>query len=431
MLMTAPMTPAAPLLMPVPDFDGTADGIGPEDVVADSWTVVQAPGERHQDDPIVRVMLVEELEQVSARVSNLLAPDKRIRLIATISEGKSAVERITTERPDVVIVDALLQGAFSGLAVARAVRAAGLAIPVLFLTVPDQPVTAPADLGLAGVISMPIDGHALRTMIAGMATDYRSSIPRPPAGTIAVFSAKGGVGRTAIAHNLAVAMSQSLASRVVLVDGDQVHGDLRLHLEAPDTAPSLVQLPTGHATETDMAALLWRDATGLDVLLAPPRMEQADLIMSADVRRSHHLLKQLYDLIVIDVPAVMDDRTLAMLDDADVVLDVTTPRHGAVRKTQRCRAVLSAAGFPMHKVVTVVNHADVGYDPVEFAGVLGWAPDAVLMHDERLAAGSVEAGSSIVKTHPDALFSRGFSDLSELLATRLPATGRVAAAAAA
>ena len=88
-----------------------------------------------------------------------------------------------------------------------------------------------------------------------------------PAGTVAVFSAKGGVGRTAIAHNLAVAMGQTAGSRVALVDGDQVHGDLRLHLEAPESAPSLVHLPTGHVTEADVAPLLWQDATGLDVLL--------------------------------------------------------------------------------------------------------------------------------------------------------------------
>jgi pilus assembly protein CpaE len=252
-----------------------------------------------------------------------------------------------------------------------------------------------------------------------------------PTGTVAVFSAKGGAGRTAIAHNLAVAMSQTAGTSVVLVDGDQVHGDLRLHLEAPESAPSLVHLPTGHVTEADVAPLLWQDATGLDVLLAPPRMEEADLIVLADIRRALYTLRQMYDLVVIDVPATMDERTLAMLDDADVVLDVTTPRHGAVRKTQRCHAVLNAAGFPMDKVLTVVNHADPDYDQADFSEELGWTPDAVLMHDERLASGSVPAGSSIVTAYPDSLFSRGFMELAAQLAPRLqvvpvPASARAA-----
>ncbi len=418
--MTALLTPAPPDLVPVPDPD--------EEV--EMWSVVHSPAEEDEANA-VKVMLVEELDQVAERVANLLAPDKRVRLVQTVAGGRAAVMRVTAEPPDVLIVDALLQGQLSGLDVARAVRSVGLDIPIVFLTVPDQPVKVPDDLGLATVLSMPIDGHALLTTILGGAARHREAQPKPPAGTMAVFSAKGGVGRTAIAHNLAVAMGQSAGTRVALVDGDQAHGDLRLHLEAPDEAPSLVQLPTGHVTEADLSSLMWQDASGLDVLLAPPRMEEADLVMNADVQRAHHLLTQLYDLVIIDVPAVMDDRTLAMLDDADVVLDVTTPRHGAVRKTQRCHAVLTAAGFPMEKVLTVVNHADPSYDADDFAAVLGWQPDAVLMHDDRLAEGTLAPGSSIVTEYPDALFSRGFRDLAAILTKRLAATpaGAIAAAA--
>lgn len=418
--MTAVPTPPVPDLTPVPDLDDAVE----------MWSVVHSPAE-DDEAQMVRVMLVEELDQVSERVANLLAPDKRVRLVQTVADGEEAVRRATTEHPDVMIVDAMLQGKLSGLEVARALRAAGLEIPVIFLTVPDQPVRVPDDLGLAAAISMPIDRHALLTTIMAGATRHRDAKPKPPAGSIAVFSAKGGVGRTAIAHNLAVAMQATQGTRVALVDGDQVHGDLRLHLEAPEDAPSLVQLPTGHATEADISQLMWQDASGVDVLLAPPRMEEADLVMATDVQRAHHLLRQLYDLVVIDVPATMDERTLSMLDGADVVLDVTTPRHGAVRKTQRCHAVLAAAGFPMHKVVTVVNHADPSYDAAEFGEVLGWEPDIVLMHDDRLASGSIAPGSSIVTEYPEALFSRGFEDLAELLAGRLqPATTEVAAQAA-
>ena len=160
-------------------------------------------------------------------------------------------------------------------------------------------------------------------------------------------------------------------------------------------------------------------------------VERVDLIMLADIRRTLYTLGQMYDLTVIDVPAVMDDKTLAMLDGADVVLDVTTPRHGAVRKMQRCHAVLSAAGFPMDKVLTVVNHADPDYDQSEFAEELGWMPDAVLMHDERLASGSMPAGSSIVTAYPDSLFSQGSRELAGQLANRLQAEPVQASARAA
>jgi pilus assembly protein CpaE len=379
----------------------------------------------------VTVLLVEELEQVATRIDAMIVADRHVKLVETVADGGTAMDRISAVQPDVVIIDALMQGEMSGLRVAKAMRASGMTTPILFLTVPDLPVTVNADTGIAEVLMLPFEAEALRSAIIRVDDAHRGPVGEPLQGTVAVFSAKGGVGRTAIAHNLAVAMRRGAGARTVLVDGDQVHGDLRLHLEAPDDAPSLVQLPTNHVSAEDVKDLLWQDAAGLDILLAPPRMEQADLITLADIRRAHAMLQRMYDLVVIDVPTVMDVATLAILDDADIVLDVTTPRLGAVRKTQRCHAVLEAAGFPMGKVVTVVNHADAYHDQAAFAEALGWLPDAVLMHDERLAAGQVAAGSSIVSAHPEAPISRGFVELSELLIARVQTgTGALAAQAA-
>ena len=379
----------------------------------------------------IRVLLVEELEQIASRIREMLSGHRDVQLVETVSEGRAAMERIVAAAPDVVLIDALVQGDVSGLRVARQMREAGMTTPVVFMSVPDRPVTLSADTGIAEVMMLPFEAEKLVATIVRVDDAHRGPVVVPPTGTIAVFSAKGGVGRTTIAHNLAVAMNQLPLGRTVLIDGDQVHGDLRLHLEAPDTAPSLVQLPTGHVTDEDIASLLWQDGAGLDVLLAPPRMEQADLIMLADVRTAHSVLKRMYGVVIVDVPAAMDDMTLAVLDDADVVLDVTTLRRAAVRKMQRCHAVLTAAAFPMDKIITVVNHVDADDDAAAFTAELGWEPDVWLMHDERLASGAVPAGSSIVTAHADAPISRGFADLAALLVARLQGRpGQLAARAA-
>ena len=258
--MTALPTPPPPGQPPVLDLVGNPSlDEQPHEAETPSWQVV--PTADAEAERVVRVMLVEELERVAAHMGELLAPDKRVRLVETISDGGQAVERITAERPDLVIVDALLQGQVSGADVARSMRAAGADMPIIFLTVPDQPVTLNPELGEAEVVTLPIDGHMLLTTILAAAKNHHGPTAGAPAGTVAVFSAKGGVGRTAIAHNLAVAMGQANGTRVVLVDGDQVHGDLRLHLEAPEDAPSLLQLPTGHVSEDDVAPLLWQDSS--------------------------------------------------------------------------------------------------------------------------------------------------------------------------
>lgn len=372
-----------------------------------------------REDATVQVMLVEELDQVAAHISELLNADEHIQLAETARDGRAALERISSLQPDVIIIDALMQGPPSGLKVARDLRTAGVDIPVILLTVPDHPVALTPEMGIAEVMTLPLQGEALRGSITRLDVAHRGAAPVPLKGTFVVFSGKGGVGRTTIAHNLAASLNRRPHTSVVLVDGDLVHGDLRLHLDAPDEAPSLLQLPTGHASEVDLAPLLWEDPAGVHVLLAPPRMEQADLIMQHDMDHALTLLSRLYDVVIIDAPAVMNDMTLSMLDRADTVLDVVTTERGAVRKSQRCRDVLTAAGYPMEKVVTVANRvADPALAAGSLASDLHGQPDVMLPLDPQLAAGGSPGGAAVVATSPETPISNAFASLAQFLVDR-------------
>ncbi len=300
------------------------------------------------------------------------------------------------------------------------------------MTVPDHPVTLTADMGIAEVLTIPLDGDELLRSIVRTDDAHRGPAPLRPMGSFVVHSGKGGVGRTTIAHDLAITLSRTRDTRVVLVDGDLQHGDLRLHLNAPDTAPSILQLPTGRVTEEDLAPALWHDPAGVDVLLAPPRLEEADLITETDVENSLALLRRLYDVVVIDAPAAMNDMTLAMLDSADVLVDIVVPERGAVRKARRCREVLKAVGYPMEKIVTVLNRSEATGPWVQVVSAsLGCAPDVVLPEEPWLSVGDMDGGGSVVVAHPDAAISQGLASLARLLAARSNGGGSVEVARAA
>ena len=83
------------------------------------------------------------------------------------------------------------------------------------------------------------------------------------------------MGKTTIAFNLAVALAQTGETRTALVDGNLQFGDLRSLLRVPGDAPSILQLPTDRISESDLSDVLWRDPSGIDILLAPPRVEMA------------------------------------------------------------------------------------------------------------------------------------------------------------
>ena len=191
------------------------------------------------------------------------------------------------------MVDALLQGRIKGPKLVEQIHAAGLNVPVIVLTVPQNPVEVDPAKGVHAVLSMPFSGFELMNRIAGVRKAHAESSPVGDTRVISVFAPKGGVGKTTIAFNLAVAMAQ-LEQRTVLIDGSVQFGDLRALLKVPVDAPSILDLPTDRIAESDLTDVLWRDPSGIDILLAPPRIEMAEMITPRDIDKVLSLLRRVY-----------------------------------------------------------------------------------------------------------------------------------------
>ena len=99
----------------------------------------------------------------SAACSNSQA---RVKLLDVLTEGAKAVAAIRELRPDVVLVDALLQGRVKGPQLVEQIHEAELGVPVIVLTVPQNPIEPDPSKGIHGVLSMPFSGFDLMTRIA-------------------------------------------------------------------------------------------------------------------------------------------------------------------------------------------------------------------------------------------------------------------------
>jgi pilus assembly protein CpaE len=364
----------------------------------------------------IRLLLVEDVAQVSQYVRNLLQHQKQVRLLDTVTDGRAVMEHIRELRPDALMVDALLQGKVNGLDVAEQVRHAGLRIPIIIVTVPQKPVKVGEGMGIVEVLSMPFSGYELMNALTHSNARYRATAPTAMSRSFVVYSGKGGVGRTTIAYNLAVSFGQQAGVRVVLIDGDLQFSDLRGLLRVPDTAPSILQLPTDRIAESDLASVLWRDPSGIDLLLAPPRVEQAEMVTARDMEKVVSLLRRIYNVIVIDSPPAITDTTLAYLDDADSILSIVTPDRNSVRNARLAGQAFVAAGMSPHKMMLVMNRAgSPGIKPEQMAAELGRLPDVSIPDDQPLIKATTAEGVPFVLAQPKAKASQEVMAIAQRL----------------
>jgi len=368
-----------------------------------------------------RLLLVEDVPQVAQYIRGLLNSQSSVKLLDVLSDGSKVMPQVQQLRPDVILVDALLQGKVKGLPLAEQILAAGYGIPVIVLTVPQNPVAADPAKGIHGVLAMPFSGFDLLNRIGQVRKDFAQLSTTGSSRIYSVFAPKGGVGKTTLAFNLAVALGQA-DQRTVLIDGSLQFGDLRALLKVPVDAPSILDLPTDRVAESDLQDVLWRDPSGIDILLAPPRVEMAEMVTSRDIDKILSLLRRVYGAIVIDMSAALNDINLAFLDLSDTIVEIVTYDSTTIHNTMAVADAFRMIGYPASKVRYLINRADSpgGIDPADLERALGRVPEHRVVSDGMLVVQSNNEGVPFVLANPAAPISQ---DLNRIAGELLTASG--------
>src|SRR5439155_18405725 len=160
---------------------------------------------------------------------------------------------------------------------------------------------------------------------------------------IRLFSPKGGVGRTTLATNLAVALHQATEKAVVLVDGSLPFGDVAVILNMSPKAKTVADLVGSFETmDSDVLdSVLVSHSTGIKVLLAPPTPETAELITPANMKRTLEVLRETNAFVVVDTWPSYTEMVLTMLDVSDVVL---VPMTLEITSLKNVRVFMEIAG---------------------------------------------------------------------------------------
>jgi pilus assembly protein CpaE len=217
-----------------------------------------------------------------------------------------------------------------------------------------------------------------------------------PGIVVALFSPKGGVGRTTVAVNLAVAAATELGKRVVIVDASFQFGDVGVLLNLNPRSLSIADLvPDLESGELDsIDTFVINHTTGIRVLLAPPTPETAELITGAGIRKVLETLRRSHDLVVVDCTAFFNDTTLAILDSADVILTMLSLEITSIKNMRLFLEVAEQLGYESGKVRLVLNRADsaLGIRVSDVEHSIGRKVDETIVSDGRSVVYALNRG---------------------------------------
>jgi pilus assembly protein CpaE len=359
-----------------------------------------------------RVLLIEDLPQVAQHLQQMLQREQEVELAGVQSQADAAIAQATTEKPDIVMIDALLQGKTTGFDIAKKIREVSPGTRIVIVTVPQRPVEPKPELGIDAVFVLPGGANEL-----GVALNVGKAAKAHAGTVVAVYSPKGGTGKTALAVNLACVLRRQ-GKAVALLDGVMQFGAVRHVLQVPPTTRSFIDLPAAGAMKTSINETLWEGPGGVHVLLAPGKPEESDLVQASDIAVAMGLLAEHHDYVIVDTPSPLDDAALAILDAASLILIVVTYMGATVANARAAIDTFEALGYKGAKpILLVVNQADTaaGMSRGGLEHALNLPVIAEIPTDWKTVSESLNKQNPFVLSNPTAPISKAVENLANAL----------------
>src|SRR3954470_2959364 len=232
---------------------------------------------------------------------------------------------------------------------------------------------------------------------------------------VTVFSPKGGTGKTVTAANLAGTFAKYEGKNTLLLDLDLQFGDaaIMLGLEPEKTIYDLVVAP-GELDSEKLAGYTTRHPSGLDILPAPLRPEDAELVTEGKITRLLEVAREWYEVIVVDTSPFFHGPMLATLDRTDELVVVCGLDVPTLKNVRLALQTLELLSFPTKRMRFILNRANstVGLKKREVEEALK-AEISVEMPSERMVPLSVNRGNPAVLAEPGADFSKSILELTK------------------
>ncbi len=389
---------------------------------------------------MIKVLIVDDIPETRDHLSRLLGLEREIDVTGTAGSGEEAIQQAMDLRPDVIVMDINMPG-MDGIAASEIIgqRLPNTAVIMMSVHGEAEHLKRAMLAGAREFLVKPFSGDEFATSIKRvherelarreqLAAATGVSVPAtagPSEGdvedhqVIAVFSPKGGVGRTTLATNLALALKKETNQRVALVDANLQFGDVGVLLNLnPKNRSMLDAVEAGEPDRDIIESVMVDHSTGIRVLLAPPSPEGADLVTPPFLRKIVDMLRESHDYVIVDLPSGLNDHTLGVLDAADQIMVVAALEITTIKNVRLFLEVADQLDYERSKIRLVINRSDAaqGIRIGDVEASIRRPIDGSIVSDGRLAVLAVNRGVPFVVSHPESPLSRDVVTLARTLA---------------
>lgn len=325
----------------------------------------------------IRVLIVDDLPETRENVRKLLQFESDIEVIGQAGTGEEAVKMAKEHQPDIILMDINMPG-IDGIGASQQITESVPTVQIIIMSVQSDPnyLRRAMMAGARDFLTKPFGGDELVAAIRRV-HDKRPTVSTTPArqarqvsnnapvepmalpegNVIAVYSPKGGAGCTTTAINLAVALARR-GRRTILVDGSLQFGDVSvmLNMKAMTSIADLSE--RGSELDQELISSISQvHRSNLNVLLAPPRPEMADVVTEENIKQLLAVLKESFDFIIVDTTSYLSEKTLAILDQADKIVLIAQQNLSSLKNVSRFFDLAESLEYETQKVWLIVNRA--------------------------------------------------------------------------